>query len=358
MKSLHAHDAIRRALIDGPHAKGTPSKEVAHCCALISRVLDTILRHVDTTVQLTGDGGTTVSLTCADIDRTWHVVSRTLAARDPALFLYSHHNVEASGDWVRFDMILPVIGCVNVRARFIAVERAPRFCCRVCRTAYGSLLNARSCRRAHSTEITGGASAPEPPVPGRRARMVAHWNGLSRDARRDVAAYALDDLKTVVKGTAILDIHRAVLDAVCGVSDGEVLVAALEHATEGTMLLPGFGTGDAVNPNPNNLKDCEAIVAWWTAARLASDAMATAVLSEVDVNVEPPAKKTKMQKKPKKTTKKAKKYVPEICVPEEIHVPERKWSEMYSFPDPAPGEFDPMAAIRFLERRAVEVLGY
>ena len=332
MKVVSAADAIRDALLRGPDAD-TPSREVSHCCALVTRLYDTLLRHTDSTVQFTGDGGHTVSMSCSDIDRTWITVSRTLAARDPALFICSHTNVVSKPDRISFDVVLPTVGCVNVRARFIAMERSPRFCCRVCRTQYDALLNARSCARSHSTAVTMGACSPEPPVPGRRDLMVAHWERLSIADRRRVAAYALDDITTL--DDTILDIHRTVLDAVCGIVDGETLVAALDKGTEGTMLLPGFGTGHATNANPHNVRDCEAIVAWWTAARLASDAMATAVLLESA----PLAHKKKKKKKKPKNKK---------CVP---------WSSTYSFPEPKAGEFDVMAAIRFLERRVREVVG-
>lgn len=333
----------------------TPSREVSHCCALVARLVNTFLQPYDVTVTLTGNSGSDVELHCSDIDRTWNFIARRMACTDPSLFLYSPSNYASGPDWVRVDVILPAVGSVNVRARFRAMEKTRRFCCRTCHTFYASLLNARTCVRAHNVTGNTQATAPEAEVPGRRALMAAYWDGLPALDRKRIVKYALDDISTV-QGD-LLDIHGTILKAMCGTVDGEGLVAALERATEGTMLLPGFSTGAITQPDPNARWEWEAVVAWWAAARLASEAMAHSLL----IDETPPEKAPK--KKKKKNKNKKKKGTPieltgelagstvvaavaEACLP---------WSEIYVFPEPGPDEFDPAATLRFLERRIQEL---
>jgi hypothetical protein len=362
---------------------------------MVARIVDVLLHNVDVTVTLTGPGDLDTVFTCSDINPTWYSIARAMSIKDPSLFFVSHNNVQETPEGLRFDVLLPTVDCVNVRARFSAVPRTPRFCCRVCRTTYTALLNARSCARSHATQVTAGATGPEPAVHGRRALMAIYWDGLALPDRRRVAAYALDDVRTVHGD--LLGIHNVILKAVCGTMDGTGLVAALERVTEGTMLLPGFGTGAATNPNPHSVWDCEAVVAWWTAARLASEAMAHALLAEEAPHKEAPPKgtgkrATKGTKKPSKKRAKrpgavepaatavepaatavepaATAVEPAATAVEPVAAVEPcvepaaacmtpallPWSAVYVFEPVLPGEFDPTAAMLFFERRMQEVV--
>lgn len=347
-------DTILRMLLQPP-VEGS-SLQLSHCCALVARTVRTFIWDCDVDVTLTNSDGRDVGFHGSEIDRGWSAFARTMATVDPTMFSYSPTGLRLTDDddWLHFDVLLPTVGTVNVRAHFTIVKRTPRFCCRACGATYKSLLNARSCGAAHTAVGADGRPAgPEREVDGRRARMVSHWDGLGIADRRRVAAFALEDISTICGD--LLGIHHAILKAICGALDGKGLVAALEEATEGTMLLPGFGSGTAENLVPRSRGECEAVVAWWTAARLSSEAMAHVLLLLGDEENTTGTKPEKKKKKKKKTARK--KTMLDRLLPPPCADMELPWSVLYTWPEPVrPGEFDPAAAVRFLERRAQEVI--
>jgi hypothetical protein len=331
MQTGAVHDISQALLQNTRQVSG--GGEIAYCCTMIAGVLGAF-EKANIPVRLSVTDGVRMAIVPEHIDPIWRAAAAALMRLQPDMM---DRPTTPTKDGFTIEM--PPVEGTPITIRVSGTEGHHRlqatvhYRCTTCRTEYATSINAQACAKAcqlHPDREDATAMA------ARRALMVQYWDGLTTSEKQYVAIDALRDMETV-EGN-LLSLHQTILGAVGGAVDGEVLMEALERVTEGTCLIRGAGTGTIAFPERDTAEEWEALLGWWLASRLAAEAHANALL----VAEETAAARRLVQKNKKKAKKKKKK-----CVP---------WSVMYTWPAPTPGEFDPAAAILFLERRMREVL--
>lgn len=320
--------------------------EIAYSCTMIAGVLGAF-QAADIPVRISVSDGVCMAIVPEQVAPIWRAAAAALMRMQPAMM---DRPATPTDDGFNIDMP-PVYGMpIAIRVCGGGPAMLPTsvcYRCTYCRSEYKTSINAQAC--AKSCSLNAGSLEPVREEDGtrgaaaRRALMVQYWDGLTTQERQYVAVDALRDMETV-EGN-LLSLHQTILGAVGGAVDGDVLVAALERVTEGTCFARRAGTGTIKFPEKDSSEEWEALLGWWLASRLSAEAMANALL----VDEETAAARLlveKNKKKNKKNKKKKNKKTPSV-----------PWSVMYTWPEPTPGEFDPAAAILFLERRMRDVLG-